>query len=175
MGGEIGVTSTPGNGATFHFTALVGGAVAEPRSDAPAEPPTGVDAIRVLVAEDHPINQLMAREAFSVLGCVPDVVADGVEVLAAFERQSYDVVFLDLHMPVLDGLATARELRRRLGADCPWLVAMTADVMEEARADARDAGMDDFVAKPAASEDLSRALRRCARRERSGPAAEPIV
>ncbi len=175
MGGAIGVSSTPGDGATFHFTALVGAAVAEPRPQAPAEPPAGVDALRVLVAEDHPINQLMARDAFSALGCVPDVVADGVEVLAAFERQSYDVVFLDLHMPLLDGLATARELRRRLGAECPWLVAMTADVMEEARAEARAAGMDDFVAKPATSEDLARALRGCARRERVEPAADPIV
>jgi signal transduction histidine kinase/ActR/RegA family two-component response regulator/sensor domain CHASE-containing protein len=175
MGGAIGVSSTPGDGATFHFTALVGVAVAEARPDAPAEPPAGVDAIRVLVAEDHPINQLMARDAFSALGCVPDVVADGVEVLAAFERQSYDIVFLDLHMPVLDGLATARELRRRLGDECPWLVAMTADVLEEARAEARLAGMDDFVAKPATSEDLARALRRCARRERAEPLADPIV
>ncbi len=175
MGGAIGVSSMPGNGATFHFTALVGAAVAEARPDAPAEPPAGVDTIRVLVAEDHPINQLMARDAFSALGCVPDVVADGVEVLAALERQSYDVVFLDLHMPVLDGLATARELRHRLGDECPWLVAMTADVLEEARAEARDAGMDDFVAKPATSEDLARALRRCAGRERAEPSADAVV
>jgi len=93
MGGAISVSSTPGAGATFHFTALVGAATASEASpDTAAEPPTGAEAIRVLVAEDHPINQLMARDAFSALGCVPDVVADGVEVLAALERQTYDIV-----------------------------------------------------------------------------------
>jgi signal transduction histidine kinase/ActR/RegA family two-component response regulator len=166
MHGTIGVVSAPGEGATFTFTARVGTAAPVPRP-APAPPATSAalaaPQLRVLVAEDHPLNQLMVRDAFGQLGVTADVVGDGEEVLSAVERQAYDVVFLDLHMPVLGGLDTARELHRRLAEDVrPRIVAMTADVTADARAEAASAGMDDFIAKPLTPEDLAAALARSA-------------
>jgi signal transduction histidine kinase/ActR/RegA family two-component response regulator len=161
MGGTIGVVSAPGEGATFRFTVLVGQAEPVARTPAAVTPTETFGHLQVLVAEDHPLNVLMVREAFRQLGATADVVGDGEEALAAVERQAYDIVFLDLHMPVLDGLQTARELRRRLPDDArPRIVAMTADVTDEARAEAQAAGMDDFVTKPVSADDLAAALRR---------------
>ncbi|PTL60331.1 CHASE domain-containing protein [Paraconexibacter algicola] len=166
MGGRIEVQDTPGGGATLHFWACVGAAQAPIRPAVP-DPVPAVDdafaALRVLVAEDNPLNQLMVRDVFGQLGLCADVVGDGEEAVAAVVRQPYDVVFLDLHMPVLDGLAAARELVATIPAPRrPRIVAMTADVTAAAREEAAAAGMEDFVAKPVIAADLVAVLRRSA-------------
>jgi CheY-like chemotaxis protein len=127
--------------------------------------PSSPDApapLRILVAEDNPVNQLVALEMLRHLGHQADLAENGHEVLAALERRSYDVVLLDVQMPELDGLEAARRIRakwpRGLG---PRLVAMTANVMDGDRQDCLAAGMDDYVGKPVRPGELEAALARC--------------
>jgi signal transduction histidine kinase len=164
MGGAISVVSSPGTGATFRFTVRAGRAEAQIRPAVPEPreaPGAGLSGLRVLVAEDNPLSQLMVRDALGQLDVSADIVGDGAEALAAVERQPYDVVLLDLHMPVLDGAATARRIVETVPAgQRPRIVAMTADVTAAARTEAAEAGMEDFVAKPVTAADLDTALRR---------------
>ena len=115
---------------------------------------------RVLVAEDNAINQQIARELLQDLGLVVDIAANGREALNAVEMQDYDLVFMDMHMPDMDGVTATRTLRE----DPHWaalpIIAMTANVMSEDRALCAAAGMNDFVAKPVDPEALAAVVRR---------------
>lgn len=111
--------------------------------------PRVLRGMRVLLAEDNPINALLARTLLTRAGCTVDVVGDGEEAVAAVAATPYDLVFLDLRMPRLDGYGAARRIRALEGdaARTP-LVALTADVAEDDRAAVLAAGLDDFVTKP---------------------------
>ncbi len=120
--------------------------------------------LRILVAEDNPVNQKVAQLLLDRLGYQPDFAANGEEALQAAERQPYDVIFMDVQMPVMDGLTATRELRRRFGPGRrPRIVALTANAMQDDRREAEAAGMDDYVAKPVTPEALVAALRRTVR------------
>ena len=124
---------------------------------------------RVLVAEDNPVNQLVARKMLERLGCVVDVAADGVEALAALSSgASYSAVFMDVQMPNMDGYEATAEIRRREseeGRPPVPIVAMTANAMEGDREAALGAGMDDYVSKPVTSETLETVIERWLPRE----------
>ncbi|MET0183643.1 MAG: ATP-binding protein [Caulobacterales bacterium] len=117
-----------------------------PPPEAPLSPLAGM---RVLLAEDNPINALLARTLLTRVGCVVDVVGDGEEAVAAVRAAPYDIVFLDLRMPRLDGYGAAKRIRMLSGdkAKTP-LVALTADVSDDERTAVLAAGLDDFVSKP---------------------------
>ena len=116
---------------------------------------------RILVAEDNPVNQQVAKTVLRRLGYAPDVVSSGREVLEALRDKPYDVLFMDLHMPDLDGVTAARRIREELPDDKqPWIVALTASVGAAQRDEARAAGMDDFVGKPFDVQRLMIALER---------------
>jgi len=105
--------------------------------------------LRVLVAEDNPVNALLARTLLARAGCVVEVVSDGEQAVAAAGRGGWDIILLDLRMPVLDGLGAARRIRALRGPSSRApIVALTADASEEDRQSALAAGMDDFVTKP---------------------------
>ena len=110
--------------------------------------PTANLGLCVLLAEDNPINALLARTLLQRAGCRVDVVGDGEEAVAAAARGGYDLIFLDLRMPRLDGVAAARRIRALPGGGDVVLIALTADDGEAERAAARAAGMDDFITKP---------------------------
>jgi CheY-like chemotaxis protein len=96
------------------------------------------------------------------LGYQSDCVANGEEVLAAIERQHYDVVFMDVQMPIMDGISATRELCRRLPiASRPRIVGMTGNVLPEVRLECQLAGMNDYVPKPVTAEALVTALSQC--------------
>ncbi|MBX3729332.1 MAG: response regulator [Candidatus Sumerlaeia bacterium] len=105
--------------------------------------------LRVLVAEDNPVNQMVAKRMLEKLGCRADIVIDGSEVLAALETLPYDVILMDCQMPVLDGFETTRRIRSGSPARCDIpIVAMTANALQGDRERCLAAGMDDYLSKP---------------------------
>jgi signal transduction histidine kinase/DNA-binding response OmpR family regulator len=128
--------------------------------------------LRILIAEDNPVNQKVAVMLLQRMGYQPDVAADGVETVAAVLRAPYDVVLMDVQMPELDGLdATRRIVKRFAGKPRPRIIAMTANATPEDRKACMDAGMDDYLAKPIAVPGLVQALQRCVPLDRSAEGA----
>jgi PAS domain S-box-containing protein len=131
---------------------------------APSSAPVGPhQGLRVLLAEDNPVNQRVAVGILRKLGIVPTVVEDGAEALARLDREVFDLVFMDVQMPELDGFAATRELRRRsvpgLNRAVP-VVAMTAHAMQGDRDRCLQAGMSDYVTKPISVQSLAAAIDR---------------
>jgi signal transduction histidine kinase len=178
MGGRIWVESEAGRGSTFHVEILVGAAPVETlavdsaatrgNSVEPVEAPCAERVpLRLLLADDNAINQKVGVALLAGLGYGVDVVGNGVEVLQALESTRYDVVLLDVQMPVMDGYETARRIRDAWAArdaDRPRIVAMTANVRPRDRERCREAGMDDFLPKPLQIDTLRSLLDACAKR-----------
>jgi CheY-like chemotaxis protein len=119
--------------------------------------------MRVLMAEDHPVNQRLGQLMLEKLGHTVEVVANGQEAVRAMGLVTYDAVFMDVDMPEMDGLEATRTIRRLLPPDRqPRIIALTAGAMDEEKTACREAGMDDFVAKPVRLEGLNDALTRAA-------------
>jgi signal transduction histidine kinase/ActR/RegA family two-component response regulator len=154
---------------------LLGATPPAARPPARSESP-GIDAdlgrrcpLRVLLAEDNRVNQKVALKLLERMGYRADVAADGFEVLAALERETYDVILMDIQMPGLDGIEAARLIREsRTPEDRPTIVALTANATQQDQAQCLDAGMDGFLSKPVAAAALARMLERCASQRRSG-------
>jgi two-component system, sensor histidine kinase and response regulator len=116
---------------------------------------------RVLVVEDHPVNQRLVCLMLQKLGYAPVVAGDGVDALALLERQSFDLIFMDVQMPRLDGYRTTAEIRRRETPDSRTpIVAMTAHALGGARETCLAAGMDDYLSKPVKIDALESMIRR---------------
>ncbi|MBN1323478.1 MAG: PAS domain S-box protein [Methanotrichaceae archaeon] len=119
----------------------------------------GLFDLSVLMAEDNPVNQRVAMAMLRRLGLAADIAANGKEVLDALEKRDYDLIFMDVQMPKMDGLEAARRIRKD-GIRKPWIVAMTAYALKGDRERCMDAGMDDYISKPVKIEDLKAALER---------------
>jgi signal transduction histidine kinase/AmiR/NasT family two-component response regulator len=121
----------------------------------------GVGNLRILLAEDNPVNAILARALLERSGCSVVTVATGEEAVAAIEAGPYDLVLMDLHMPVLDGFGATAKIRALSGgvAKTP-IVALTAAASEEDRRECRAAGMDDFITKPLDPRALQQLLTR---------------
>ncbi len=136
----------------------------------PALSPAPAERGRVLLVEDNVVNQLVAGGMLAKLGFSVQLVSDGRQALSALDREVFDVVLMDCHMPVMDGYAATAELRRReserdhagpaLAGPRTPVIAMTAGVLTEDRERCKAAGMDDFVAKPVDIDLLGRVLDR---------------
>jgi signal transduction histidine kinase/CheY-like chemotaxis protein len=117
--------------------------------------------LNVLMAEDNPVNALIAKTLLTRAGCIVEVVENGALAVDAVQARAYDVVFLDLRMPVLDGLEAARRIRALAApAGRVPLIALTADAGAEERSEALAAGMDDFITKPIEPARLAAVLAR---------------
>ena len=128
-------------------------------SSAPAIAPRS--AGKILIVDDNPINQLVAKGMLAMLGFDYDVAGDGREALKALERRSYDAVLMDCHMPQMDGLAATAEIRRReAGRRHVPIIAMTASVLVDDRTKCIAAGMDDYMSKPMTAHGLDEMLKR---------------
>jgi signal transduction histidine kinase/DNA-binding response OmpR family regulator/HPt (histidine-containing phosphotransfer) domain-containing protein len=129
---------------------------------------------RVLLVEDNDINQQVARELLEDLGMVVEVADDGAQALARAPRGDFDLVLMDMQMPVMDGLTATRELRRIASLRDLPIVAMTANAMEQDRRRCIDAGMNDFLAKPIDPQDMVATMVRWIRGSpRAGTGAVP--
>jgi PAS domain S-box-containing protein len=181
MGGEIAVSSLPGQGSTFSFTASFG--VAQPKEAAPQEPDaklqnqdirpaplaattfrdtratlSRIRGARILLAEDNELNQQVAREFLAKGGLSVVIANNGQEALDAVQRQSFDVVLMDLHMPIMDGFEATRRIHALAGLEQLPIIAMTAAAMPQDRAASTAAGMIAHVAKPIDPQELADTL-----------------
>jgi CheY-like chemotaxis protein len=162
------------------------GAGGSPRSEpastvrAQAEPSWRAVAPRVLLVEDNDINALLARRMLEKSGCEPKLCANGRDAVDTMRRVvagsevPYDLILMDVHMPVLDGLEATRMIRALFDAASdpamrrPPIVALTANAFDDDRRRCLDAGMDDYLAKPFDRDDLHRMLERwCAKDDRT--------
>ena len=117
--------------------------------------------LRVLVADDNPINVRVGQSVLRKLGYNADAAANGLEVLSALERRAYDILFLDVQMPELDGLETARQICARWSRDKrPRIIAMTGAALRGDRERCLAAGMDDYISKPVRVQELQAAIER---------------
>jgi CheY-like chemotaxis protein/HPt (histidine-containing phosphotransfer) domain-containing protein len=117
--------------------------------------------LRVLLADDNPINQKVGLSVLSKLGYQADVAQNGLEVLKALEQKVYDLLFLDVQMPEMDGLETARQICQRWSSEQrPCIIAMTGNALLGDRERCLQAGMDDYISKPVRIGELQTALER---------------
>ena len=118
--------------------------------------------LRILLADDHLVNQKVALQILQRMGYRADVAGNGLEVLAALRRQHYDVVLMDVQMPEMDGLEASRCICAQWAPEArPRIIAMTANAMQGDRDECLEAGMDDYVSKPIRMEELVQALGKC--------------
>ena len=172
MGGHISVESVVGQGSAFMVDLPLEASflMRTPAAGSTTEPAKGDLAARaaaaqrpgarVLVAEDSVVNQQVAQELLRLAGVTVDVVTDGRAALEAVVRTHYDMVLMDVQMPVLDGLSATREIRRRPDLRDLPVVAMTANAFDDDRRACLDAGMNDHLAKPVDPDRLYAALER---------------
>lgn len=169
MGGTIGVESEAGRGSTFWFRLLV--EPVHPSLKAASVPSvtstsTDIDAklaeklpLRILIADDHHVNQTVARRFLERLGYRAHCVSNGQEVLQALSHHAYDLILMDCHMPELDGFdTTQRILSMYPTTQRPKIVAMTASTMQEERERCFRVGMDGFISKPIRMDDIVKTL-----------------
>lgn len=104
--------------------------------------------LRILLAEDNPVNRKVFQSMLKRLGYPVDVAANGLEALQALERQSYSIILMDIQMPEMDGLEATKIIRRRWPKDRLGIIAITAYAPEYSKEMCLDAGMDDYINKP---------------------------
>ncbi|MEM9163706.1 MAG: response regulator [Cyanobacteria bacterium P01_F01_bin.4] len=169
MGGKIWFESQLGQGSTFYFTVKVQVSDVLPAEVSKPAASRLVDAalaeqhpLKILLAEDNPVNQKVMLRLLQNIGYQADLAADGTEVLAALEQSTYDVILLDIQMPNMDGLEAARRIRQQWpDHQRPRLIALTAATLERDRIACQTVGIEGFLSKPVKIQDLQAALRAC--------------
>jgi hypothetical protein len=167
MGGDVTARSVPGEGSSFSLRlplhAITPAAKpALPAAAAAAAATGGVGSLRVLVAEDHPVNRQYMAALLEGMGHRPFFAGNGLEAVQAIREQRFDIVLMDLHMPLLDGVGATlaiRALPDGVAATVP-IIALTADAFAQTRERCLMAGMNDFLAKPVSPDRLSAMFRR---------------
>jgi two-component system sensor histidine kinase/response regulator len=160
---------------------VLGGRRAQPGGDSAQPAAAAADhrlaqlrGARILLVEDNEINQQVAREMLQDCGLVVDVAENGEIALGLVQKFSYDLVFMDMQMPVMDGITATREIRKHAHLELLPIVAMTANAMEQDRRKCMEAGMNDFLVKPIDPQEMSTILTRWIRARRAPAAALPL-
>jgi signal transduction histidine kinase/ActR/RegA family two-component response regulator len=182
MNGKLDVRSAPGSGSVFYFDLRLPVASDEAASALAPRPELSDDGVRatvpvftegehhVLVADDNPVNLAVASAMLKALGCVSDLARDGGEAVAKARRRHYDAIFMDVQMPVIDGLSATASIRESDGPNKSTpIIALTANTTAADRQSALGAGMNDHLAKPITTEALRGALIRWCVAEQPAP------
>jgi len=175
MGGRLTVSSTQGKGARFEVHLPLASAAPGAQAKAVAVKPAVRSALRVLVVDDGAAVRELTCEMLHALGVSPTAVASGREAVALAKTRPFDLVFMDLQMPDLDGLTAAQLMRAQQPVDAPrpLIVALTADAFGRALALGPSGGMDAFLVKPVRLSDLRSLLDRFTPNEPTTPNAVP--
>lgn len=172
MGGDMWAETEPAKGSTFHFTVRLKRSGPSTKSDAATTQEllamTDLSGMRVLLAEDNPVNQLVAVEILKRLGCEVVLASNGREAVEALESHEIDVVLMDVQMPEVDGLEATRTIRAKETDRRIPIIAQTAHAFAEDKIRCFDAGMDEHIAKPIRRSELLRVLGRYAARKSGG-------
>lgn len=174
MGGKLSVQSEPGKGSVFTFTILVktiqeGGTAYDPSAVVDKVKTKRRMPLRILVAEDDSTNQLVIQSILQKYGYSCDLVPNGAQAVDAVQQKPYDVVFMDIQMPELDGIQATRQIydlgiKNRAGT----IIGLTAHALQEDRRACLNAGMDDYLCKPVEPETFQKLLARIARTNDTG-------
>jgi signal transduction histidine kinase/ActR/RegA family two-component response regulator len=160
MGGTIGMDSRPAGGSMFWFE-LPARRVTGETAPSGVEPAIAPLFGRVLLVDDHPMNLRLGETLLRLLGCEVDLAGSGEDAVAAVADKAYDAVLMDVHMPMMDGLAATRAIRALDGPNAAVpILAMSADVMPQSIERCRQAGMVEHLAKPVQIKALHEALQR---------------
>lgn len=160
MGGNLGIDSDPVRGTTFWFTVRVGIRGAETDGERYASSSPRLEGRRVLVVEDDPLARHVAQHLLELAGMVVEVACNGQEGLEAVRARAFDVVLMDIQMPVMRGVEATRLIREELGMSSLPVIALTGNVTEKDRQECMAAGASDFLGKPVDAAKLWRTLAR---------------
>ncbi len=161
FGGRIQVKSKKGVGTEFYFVLPfeIGNVNDLPKDDSGADMEIDLRGTRVLVAEDHQINQFLAKTILESWGVEVTIAENGLDAVNAVSNMDYDIILMDMQMPEMDGLQATREIRHILNRDIP-IIALTANAVKGDQEKCLDAGMNDYLSKPFEQKDLQRIMQK---------------
>lgn len=168
MGGRIWVESQLGKGSTFKFIIPVQVNLVRKTQQQPQQNTAGtisgteIKPLKMLVAEDNNMNQLLATKMFKKIGYIIEIANNGKEAVEMTNKYDYDLVFMDIHMPEMDGIEATEKILNSGKAKIPIIIAMTANAVKEAEAEYLQLGMKDIVTKPFTIEQLRKVLEKWA-------------
>jgi len=178
MKGELWFESEAGVGTTFFFEFSVESidikntALIEDEN----QNQNSKESLQILIAEDNKLNQVLAVKFIEKLGHKTEIADNGEIAIQKLKENHFDVIFMDMQMPIMDGIEAIKKIVEIWGKKRPRIIAMTVNVMPEDKNKCYDAGMDDFVAKPIIKQELALALSKCRKitpMQTSGPSLEP--
>lgn len=158
LGGEMGVESQAGSGSTFWFTVKCARAIKKPGPQK-TDDQRSLQGVRVLLVEDNLINQTAFKTMLRRMGCEVTACASGKQALDHFDHDKFDIVFMDIQMPDMDGIEATARLKSKTTV-CPPIIGLSGNILERDDQGNLSTGMDDMLLKPVVSEELERTIRK---------------